>query len=46
VAGDGTGSSDFAIAIKEMAAAMRGILLWVIGIPIPIVILLYLFGVL
>ena len=25
--------------------AMRGILLWLIGIPIPIIILLYLFGV-
>jgi hypothetical protein len=25
---------------------MRGILLWLIGIPIPIIILLYLFGVL
>jgi hypothetical protein len=24
---------------------MRGILLWLIGIPIPIIILLYLFGV-
>jgi hypothetical protein len=26
--------------------AMRGILLWLIGIPIPIIILLWLFGVL
>jgi len=25
---------------------MRGVLLWLIGIPIPIIILLYLFGVL
>jgi hypothetical protein len=25
---------------------MRGILLWLIGIPIPVIILLYLFGVL
>jgi len=24
---------------------MRGILLWLVGIPIPIIILLYLFGV-
>jgi len=24
---------------------MRGVLLWLIGIPIPIIILLYLFGV-
>jgi hypothetical protein len=24
---------------------MRGVLLWVIGIPIPIIILLYLFGI-
>jgi hypothetical protein len=29
-----------------MEIAMRGILLWLIGIPIPIIILLYLFGVL
>jgi hypothetical protein len=27
-------------------APMRGILLWLIGIPIPIIILLWLFGVL
>jgi len=26
--------------------SMRGILLWLLGIPIPIIILLYLFGVL
>jgi len=25
---------------------MRGILLWLVGIPIPVIILLYLFGVL
>jgi hypothetical protein len=36
----------FACVIRERAPAMRGILLWVIGIPIPVIILLYLFGVL
>jgi hypothetical protein len=29
-----------------LEADMRGILLWLVGIPIPIIILLYLFGVL
>lgn len=29
-----------------MEAFMRGILLWLIGIPIPIILLLWLFGVL
>jgi hypothetical protein len=28
-----------------MEATMRSILLWLIGIPIPVIILLYLFGV-
>lgn len=28
-----------------MKDAMRGILLWAVGVPIPIIILLYLFGV-
>jgi hypothetical protein len=28
------------------ASSMRGILLWAIGIPIPVIILLYLFNVL
>jgi hypothetical protein len=31
---------------QRKAAPMRGILLWLIGIPIPIIILLYLFNVL
>jgi len=30
---------------NEQAQAMRGILLWVLGIPIPVIILLYLFHV-
>jgi hypothetical protein len=29
-----------------MGASMRGILLWLIGIPIPVILLLWLFGVL
>ncbi len=29
-----------------MEAMMRGILLWLVGIPIPVIILLYLFNVL
>ena len=33
----------FACVTRERAPAMRGILLWAIGIPIPIIILLYLF---
>ena len=36
----------FAWETRERALAMRGILLWIIGIPIPVIILLYLFGVL
>jgi hypothetical protein len=32
--------------MNEGTLPMRGILLWVIGIPIPIIILLWLFGVL
>jgi hypothetical protein len=31
---------------NEGTLSMRGILLWLIGIPIPIIILLWLFGVL
>jgi hypothetical protein len=30
---------------QKMEATMRSILLWLIGIPIPVIILLYLFGV-
>jgi len=30
---------------KQRKATMRGILLWLLGIPIPIIILLYLFNV-
>jgi len=32
--------------MNEGTLNMRGILLWLIGIPIPIIILLWLFGVL
>ena len=32
--------------LKGETRTMRGILLWLIGIPIPIIILLWLFGVL
>lgn len=32
--------------IKRQEFVMRGILLWLIGLPIPIIILLYLFDVL
>ena len=32
--------------MNEGTLSMRGILLWLIGIPIPIIILLWLFGVL
>lgn len=34
------------MATYSMETSMRGILLWLIGIPIPIIILLYLFNVL
>jgi len=34
-----------ALTEKSEDLDMRGILLWLIGIPIPIIILLYLFGV-
>jgi len=34
-----------ALAATTEDFEMRGILLWLIGIPIPIIILLYLFGV-
>jgi len=30
---------------QDMEVAMRGILLWAVGVPIPVIILLYLFGV-
>jgi hypothetical protein len=30
---------------EQRTKTMRGVLLWLIGIPIPIIILLYLFGV-
>jgi hypothetical protein len=36
---------DRPIPNDEVAIVMRGILLWLIGIPIPIIILLWLFGV-
>ena len=31
-------------ADETEGAAMRGLLLWLIGIPLPIILLLYLFG--
>jgi hypothetical protein len=31
--------------MEQRTETMRGVLLWLIGIPIPIIILLYLFGV-
>jgi hypothetical protein len=34
-----------AIAITEEEGVMRGVLLWLLGIPIPIIILLYVFHV-
>jgi hypothetical protein len=34
-----------AFRFRNMEVLMRGILLWVLGIPIPIIILLYLFHV-
>ena len=41
----GTGPT-FPIVLKRLGGIyMRGMLLWLIGIPIPIIILLYLFGV-
>jgi hypothetical protein len=33
------------IAITEEEGVMRGVLLWLLGIPIPIIILLYVFHV-
>lgn len=33
------------VTMKKRSFPMRGILLWFLGIPIPIIILLYLFGV-
>jgi hypothetical protein len=34
-----------AIAITRQEETMRGVLLWLLGIPIPIIILLYVFHV-
>jgi hypothetical protein len=34
-----------AIAISQEEEAMRGVLLWLLGIPIPVIILLYVFHV-
>jgi hypothetical protein len=33
-----------AVKIKEEATMGRGLLLWLIGIPIPIILLIWLFG--
>jgi hypothetical protein len=39
-------SPDEKTATQRRHKTMRGVLLWLIGIPIPIIILLWLFGVL
>jgi len=36
-------STSRATAIAQEEEAMRGVLLWLLGIPIPIIILLYVF---
>jgi hypothetical protein len=41
----GVGGVSVAINSSLEASTMRGILLWLLGIPIPIIILLYLFHV-
>ena len=38
-------STSQAIAAVQKEEAMRGVLLWLLGIPIPIIILLYVFHV-
>jgi hypothetical protein len=38
-------SQSRAIAISQEEEAMRGLLLWLLGIPIPVIILLYVFHV-
>jgi hypothetical protein len=38
-------STSRAITIAQKEEAMRGVLLWLLGIPIPIIILLYVFHV-
>ena len=38
-------STSRATAIAQEEEAMRGVLLWLLGIPIPIIILLYVFHV-
>jgi hypothetical protein len=38
-------STSRATAIAQKEEAMRGVLLWLLGIPIPIIILLYVFHV-
>jgi hypothetical protein len=38
-------STPRATAIAQKEEAMRGVLLWLLGIPIPIIILLYVFHV-
>ncbi|HMR30369.1 MAG TPA: hypothetical protein PKA13_00835 [Geminicoccaceae bacterium] len=40
-----TTGTAFACPQLQWEATMRGILLWLVGIPIPIIILLYLFNV-
>ena len=42
----GGGGHDEGLNINLRGRTMKGILLWLIGIPIPIILLLWLFGVL
>jgi hypothetical protein len=41
-----SGVCAFITKAYERGFAMKGILLWLVGLPIPIIILLYLFGIL
>jgi hypothetical protein len=41
----GTGSHGFELLLRNLEDNMRGALLWFLGIPIPVIILLYLFHV-
>jgi hypothetical protein len=43
--GSGTTGSGAALVFQILEGQMRGMLLWFIGIPIPVIILLYLFHV-
>jgi hypothetical protein len=39
------GRPDRSLSGNKREVVMRGILLWAVGVPIPVIILLYLFGV-